>query len=46
MKEMMSEYEEKMKEEEYQKMETEERHQVMMTQLDNHIADQERDIIH
>jgi len=46
MKEIMSEYEEKMKEEEYQKMETEERHQVMMTQPENHIADQERDIIH
>ena len=42
----MSEYEEKMKEEEYQKMETEERHQIMMTQLENHIADQERDIIY
>ena len=46
MKEIMSEYEEKMKEEEYQKMETQERHQIMMTQLENHIADQERYIIH
>ena len=27
-------------------METEERHQIMMTQLENHIADQERDITH
>jgi len=27
-------------------METKERHQIMMTQLENYIADQERDIIH
>jgi len=46
MKEIMSEYEEKLKEEQWQKMEAEERHQMMMTQLENHIADQERDIIH
>ena len=46
MKEIMSEYEEKMKKEEWQMMETEERHYIMMTQLKNHIADQERDIIH
>jgi len=46
MKEIMSEYEEKMKEEEWQKMENEAGHQIMMTQLENHIADQERDIIH
>jgi len=46
MKEIMSEYEEKMKEEENQRMETEERHQIMMTQLENHITNQERDIIH
>jgi len=46
MKEIMSEYEEKLKEEHWQKMEAEERHQMVMTQLENHIADQERDIIH
>jgi len=41
IKEIMSEYEEKLKEEQWQKMEAEERHQMMMTQLENHIADQE-----
>jgi len=46
MKEIMLEYEEKLKEEQWQKLEAEERHQIMMTQLENHIADQERDIIH
>jgi len=46
MKGIISEYEEKLKEEQWQKMETEERHQIMMTQLENHIADQERDIAH
>jgi len=46
MKEIMSEYEEKMKEKEWQKMKTKERHQIMMTQLENHITDQEQDTIH
>jgi len=35
MKEIMSEYEKKLKEEEWQKMEAEERHQMIMTQLEN-----------
>jgi len=46
MKEIMSEYEEKLKEKQWQNMEAEERHQIMVTQLKNHIADQEPDIIH
>jgi len=46
MKEIMAEYEEKLKEEQWQKMEAEERYQMMMTQLENHVADQERNIIH
>jgi len=46
MKEIMAEYEDKLKKEQWQKMEAEERHQMMITQLENHIEDQERDIIH
>jgi len=46
MNEIMSEYEEKLKEEQWQKIEAEERQQMMITQLENHIADQERDIIY
>jgi len=46
MKEIMSKYEEKMKEEKWHRMETEERHEIMMTQLENHIAEQEKIIVH
>jgi len=46
MKEIMSEYEEKMKEEHWHRMETEERHEIMMTQMENHIAEQEKIIVH
>ena len=40
MKVIMAEFEEKLNEEQWQKMEAEERHQMMITQLENYIADQ------
>jgi len=46
MKEIMSEYEERMKEEQWHRMETEQKHELMMAQLENHIAEQEGIIIH
>jgi len=46
MKEIMSEYEERMQDKQWHRMEIEEKHEIIVTQLQNHITDQEEVIIH
>jgi len=46
MKEIMLEYEERMKEDQWRRMEIEERHDIMMSQLESHIAEQDKIIVH
>jgi len=46
IKEIMSVYEERMKDEQWHRMETKDKHEIMVTHLQNHIAEQEEVIIH